>query len=300
MSARDASVPELVIGAAVVIVALLTLLVPRRLASVVSFLVFGVLLSVLWALAGAPDVALAEAALGTGVTGVLFIDAVTRTRTASRQDAGDPPIADDDTAPSRRASPTTVLSLAATVGVTVLLTVGLVPALWRAARPLDGASPGLTDAVARVLPETGVEHAVTGVLLNLRSYDTLLEVVVLLVAVPVASARVRTCGHVSTTVDGGRGTPAAARANPPASTHTPGMNRASVSATARTDRNGRLPTTGPNWWTAPSTAVVRNARSPTCTALTAPEWVGVEGDAPTPDSTFMPSASPMEWSSAAI
>jgi multisubunit Na+/H+ antiporter MnhB subunit len=49
----------------------------------------------------------------------------------------------------------------------------------------------MTDLARQVesrLPEAGVSHAVTAVLLNFRSYDTLLEVAVLLVAVVVAMA----------------------------------------------------------------------------------------------------------------
>ena len=199
MSSREVSVLELVVGSAVILVAVVALVVPRRLAAAVSFLVFGVLLAVLWALVGAPDVALAEAALGAGVTGVLFIDAVTRTPSGERST---PPLAVARTA-------------AATVAVTVLLAVGLTPALWTTAVPLDGASAGLTGPVAEVLPQTGVEHGVTGVLLNLRSYDTLLEVAVLLVAVLAALA----VGHAGTAA----GSPADGPPAPPLQTVATGV-----------------------------------------------------------------------------
>ena len=53
-------------------------------------------------------------------------------------------------------------------------------------RPLPVAD--LTRQVASRLPEAGAGHAVTAVLLDFRSYDTLLEVAVLLVAVVVAMA----------------------------------------------------------------------------------------------------------------
>lgn len=43
-------------------------------------------------------------------------------------------------------------------------------------------SDGLTEAVARDLPKSGVKNPVTAVLLNFRAYDTLLEVAVLLTA----------------------------------------------------------------------------------------------------------------------
>ncbi|MCC5989342.1 MAG: hypothetical protein JJT95_16840, partial [Pararhodobacter sp.] len=43
-------------------------------------------------------------------------------------------------------------------------------------------APGLTQEVAAVLEQTGVENPVTAVLLNLRAWDTLLESIVLLAA----------------------------------------------------------------------------------------------------------------------
>ena len=46
-----------------------------------------------------------------------------------------------------------------------------------------GNSPGLADAVAKLQERSGVESPVTAVLLNFRGYDTLLEVMVLLLAV---------------------------------------------------------------------------------------------------------------------
>jgi energy-converting hydrogenase B subunit D len=41
----------------------------------VTFIAFGLALALVWARLGAPDVALAEAALGAGITGVLLVDA---------------------------------------------------------------------------------------------------------------------------------------------------------------------------------------------------------------------------------
>ncbi len=52
--------------------------------SVVVFAVYGLVLSVLWQFRGAPDVALAEAAVGAGVTTVLFLLAIERTEREER------------------------------------------------------------------------------------------------------------------------------------------------------------------------------------------------------------------------
>lgn len=47
---------------------------PQR--AVVMFMVFGLLLTLVWARLAAPDIALAEAAIGAGLTGALLLDAV--------------------------------------------------------------------------------------------------------------------------------------------------------------------------------------------------------------------------------
>jgi len=53
-------------------------------------------------------------------------------------------------------------------------------------RPLP--AENLPERVAAAMPDSGVEHVVTAVLLNFRGYDTLLEIAVLLLAVVVALA----------------------------------------------------------------------------------------------------------------
>lgn len=44
--------------------------------AVVLFIVFSLLMALAWARLGAPDIALAEAAIGAGLTGALLLDAV--------------------------------------------------------------------------------------------------------------------------------------------------------------------------------------------------------------------------------
>ena len=46
--------------------------------AVVQFIVFGLLLSLAWVRLGAPDVALAEAAIGAGLAGALLLDTLAR------------------------------------------------------------------------------------------------------------------------------------------------------------------------------------------------------------------------------
>lgn len=52
--------------------------------SAVLFIVFGLLMALAWARLAAPDIALAEAAIGAGLTGALLLDAVGHLR-AHRQ-----------------------------------------------------------------------------------------------------------------------------------------------------------------------------------------------------------------------
>lgn len=159
----DVGLLEVVAGILLVGAAAVTLWAPR-LAAAVSFIGFGVVLSAFWAVMGAPDIALAEAALGAGVTGALFIETVTR---------------HDQT--GTREGPWWPGAVAA-----ALLAAALVPSL--AATAAATAKAPTADLVEDMLPATGMEHPVTGVLLAFRAYDTLLEVAVLLVAVVVAGS----------------------------------------------------------------------------------------------------------------
>jgi multisubunit Na+/H+ antiporter MnhB subunit len=149
----------------------LAMFLPRRTTAVVMFLVFGVLLAVVWARLGAPDVALAEAAIGAGVTSALLLDAVADRSHRSEQAAGRPR--------SAVVALGAVLAAVTAVGLAfVLLDLG----------PSASREPGPGDLVADRVDESGVSHPVTAVLLNFRSYDTLLEVAVLLVAILAALA----------------------------------------------------------------------------------------------------------------
>ncbi|TRW50239.1 DUF4040 domain-containing protein [Aliidiomarina halalkaliphila] len=53
--------------------------------SVVLFVVFGLLLAITWTRLQAPDLALAEAAIGAGLTGVLFLDTLGTLRKAKQK-----------------------------------------------------------------------------------------------------------------------------------------------------------------------------------------------------------------------
>lgn len=135
--------------------------------AVMLFIAFGLLLALVWVRLAAPDVALAEAAIGAGLSGVLLLAALR-----------DEP--SRDSAPSPRPARTPVAT-----AVIDLLVVAMAGAMGLAyVHALTGLrSDALPDLVASHLPESGVSNPVTAVLLNFRAWDTLLELAVLLAAV---------------------------------------------------------------------------------------------------------------------
>ncbi len=52
------------------------------LSAVVIFAAYSLVMAIIWQMLGSPDVAITEAALGTGVTTFLFIAAISRTQRA--------------------------------------------------------------------------------------------------------------------------------------------------------------------------------------------------------------------------
>lgn len=54
--------------------------------AIVLFITFGLLLVLAWVRLSAPDIALAEAAIGTGLTGALLLDARARLESRDRAD----------------------------------------------------------------------------------------------------------------------------------------------------------------------------------------------------------------------
>jgi energy-converting hydrogenase B subunit D len=56
---------------------------------VVLFIVFGLLMSLVWLRLGAPDIALAEAAIGTGLTAALLLEAVRQIENPREEDTED-------------------------------------------------------------------------------------------------------------------------------------------------------------------------------------------------------------------
>ena len=128
----------------------------------VGFLAYGLLLSLVWVRLAAVDVALTEAALGTGLTGLLLLGAAGRLAPYEAAEAASRP------GPGARIL---VGSLCAAVSVGLGAVVLLLP----------DPAPTLAPAIAANLPQ-GIGNPVTAVLMVQRAIDTLLETVVLLPA----------------------------------------------------------------------------------------------------------------------
>jgi multisubunit Na+/H+ antiporter MnhB subunit len=127
----------------------------------VGFIVYGLLLALVWVALSAVDVALTEAAIGSGVTGMLLLGASAQLR--ATEAAVEP----------------TSLPLKLSAGILcILVSAGL------AAVMLDppAIAPTLAPAAIAKLGETGLGNPVAGVLFAYRALDTLLEKVVVVLA----------------------------------------------------------------------------------------------------------------------
>ena len=131
---------------------------------IVLFILFGLVIALSWSRLGAPDLALAEAAIGAGLTGALMLMAYRRLVEGGAEDA---------VRVGRR--PLLALPVAALTG-TLVAVIGL------AALDVERVAGAAGDQVLEALPATGLGNPVTGVLLVFRGLDTLLEMAVLLVA----------------------------------------------------------------------------------------------------------------------
>ena len=137
------------------------IIVREAFAAVITFVVYGLLLSIAWVRLSAVDVALTEAAIGGGLTGMLLLGAVARLRLARTDGAR-------TSLPVRLATGGLCALIAASLAIAVLFPPEIIPTL--------------APTVMENLAQTGLGNPVAGVLFVFRALDTLLEKVVLLLA----------------------------------------------------------------------------------------------------------------------
>ncbi len=75
---------------------------PGLLEAVVLFIGFGLTLALVWVRLDAPDIALAEAAIGAGLTGALLLAALARPEATARADERAQPSRTENTQPQER------------------------------------------------------------------------------------------------------------------------------------------------------------------------------------------------------
>lgn len=154
------------------VLALLLLLLAGRcvtaaslLQAIVAFIVLGLLLALSWVRLEAPDLALAEAAIGAGLLGVLLLGTWRRL----------PPSTVRPERPWPWQGPGKAVAALGCLALAVLVALAL-----HEEAPSQPAAAG--SSALEQLDAAGVEQPVTAVLLNFRAYDTLLEMGVLLMA----------------------------------------------------------------------------------------------------------------------
>src|SRR6516162_2719040 len=156
--AFDIGLALLVVG-----VATWTIVAHNTFVAVVGFVTYGLLLALVWVRLAAPDVALTEAALGSGLTGGLLVGASTRLRRAETR-------AVDERQPASLRLAAAVLCTLVSAGVAAIVLL------------LPEPAPTLAPQAMVNMPATGLGNPVTAVLMAYRAIDTLLETVVLLLA----------------------------------------------------------------------------------------------------------------------
>ena len=143
---------------------------------IVLFIAFGLLMALTWVRLNAPDVALAEAAIGAGLTGALLLSALAKLEAGNE---GGQPRSENMSKLVNKSVNKPMLFRWLLVLLLFVLAGGLAYAILN----LPSHAIGLSLWVEENVDASGVSNPVTAVLLNFRAYDTLLEMAVLLLAV---------------------------------------------------------------------------------------------------------------------
>jgi multisubunit Na+/H+ antiporter MnhB subunit len=157
----DPRLADIPLGLALLVLALWLIATRRDRSAVTGFTAYGLLVALVWVRLGAMDVALTEAALGGGLMGLLLLTAAAH--------LGEPRV---------QSAPATIMRVF--VGLLCLGVTGVLAALVLA---LPTPAPTLVAAVAQHQHTTELGNPVAAVLVAFRAVDTLLESVVLALAV---------------------------------------------------------------------------------------------------------------------
>ncbi len=161
---------DALIGSGLLWLAWRALASPQLLRAVVWFVVFGLMMALAWVRLDAPDIALAEVAIGAGLTGALLLATLARLPALEIARSAAPQSGMRD--PEVRTLRWLTAVLLSLVAMGLAYSVLSFPVI----------SEGLSPEAGANLDLSGVSNPVTAVLLNFRAYDTLLELHVLLLA----------------------------------------------------------------------------------------------------------------------
>jgi multisubunit Na+/H+ antiporter MnhB subunit len=158
-----ATIFEVVLAAVVLGLGIWTIAVRETYSATVGFVAYGLLVALIWVRLDAVDVALTEAAIGGGLGGVLLLGAAARLR---------------DTEPTVAEAPGMVTRVSA-AALSALTAAALAGAIVFLPDP----APTLAPTVVAHAWATSLANPVTNVLMAFRAMDTMLEKVVLLLAI---------------------------------------------------------------------------------------------------------------------
>jgi len=143
--------------------AVYTTVVRDTFSAAAGFLAYGLLLTIAWVQLHAVDVALTESAIGAGLTSLLLVRASSRLRsTEAAARAETPPL------------PLRVVAAVVAAGVTIALAIAVLA--------LPDPAPTLAPQAMANIAATGVGNPITAVLMAFRAMDTMLEAIVVLLA----------------------------------------------------------------------------------------------------------------------
>ena len=173
---------DILIGLALIWLAWVSISAENLFNAVVMFIIFGLMMALAWIRLNAPDVALAEAALGAGITGAILLEALRKLKTT--EIASSVNISVKKPINTSLSSPifTQVKYQVSTKLLSAIILSGLAILSIQLILPLTSNTEVKSPLVFENLTISGVENSVTAVLLNFRGYDTFLEIFVLYVA----------------------------------------------------------------------------------------------------------------------
>ncbi|MDQ2052144.1 DUF4040 domain-containing protein [Natronolimnohabitans sp. A-GB9] len=175
---------ELALIAFVIIGALFVAFANDVVGAIVTFAALTLGIAVIWVLLAAPDVALIEAAVGAGVTSVLFLIAVVRTVGMSGDEDEDEDEADGSRLRSFRSPNVPAMMVIGALAIPLAYTFLSLPEIGTETAPAVAETYANGDQtpygyyVAETLEETGFPNAVVAVLVVYRGLDTLGELIV--------------------------------------------------------------------------------------------------------------------------